>query len=46
MDSGHGLGVVNNYADTDKTTWTLFENFEGFSHFLMEQSGKKGFWVF
>ena len=27
------------------TTRTLFENFEGFSQILKEQSGKKGFWV-
>ena len=38
---GHGVGVVNDYADTSMTTWTLFENFEGFSKILKEQSGKK-----
>ena len=31
----HGVGVVNDYADT-------FGNFEGFSQILKEQSGKKG----
>ena len=38
---GHCVGVVNNYADTSMTMWTLFENFEGFSQILKEQSGKK-----
>ena len=38
---GHGVGVVNNYANTDKTTRTLLENFEGFSQILKEQSGEK-----
>ena len=33
--------VVNKYADTDKTTQTLLENFEGFSQILKEQSGEK-----
>ena len=33
--------VVIDYADTSMTTWTLFENFEGFSQILKEQSGKK-----
>ena len=33
--------MVNNYADTDKTIWTLLENFEGFSQILKEQSGEK-----
>ena len=28
-------------ADTSMTTQTLFINFEGFSHILKEQSGKK-----
>ena len=37
--SGHGVGVVK--ADTSMTMWTLFENFEGFSQILKEQSGKK-----
>ena len=27
------------------TTWTLFENFEGFSQILKEQSGKKDIWM-
>ena len=35
------MGVVNNYSDTSMTTWTLFENFEGFSQILQEQSDKK-----
>ena len=34
------IGVVD-YADTLMTTQTLFENFEGFSQILKEQSGKK-----
>ena len=42
---GHGVGVVNNYADTSMTMITLFENFEGFSQILKEQLGKKGIWV-
>ena len=37
----HGVGIVNNNADTDKTTRTLSENFEGFSQILKEQSGEK-----
>ena len=41
----HGVGVVNDYADTTRTTQTLLENFEGFSHILKEQSGEKGIWV-
>ena len=36
--------IVLDYADTDKTTRTLSENFEGFSQILKEQSGKKGIW--
>ena len=35
------MGVVNNYMDTSMTTQTLFENFEGFSQILNEQSGNK-----
>ena len=33
--------IVLDYADTDKTTRTLSENFEGFSQILKEQSGEK-----
>ena len=33
--------MVNDYPDTSMTTQTLFENFEGFSQILKEQSGKK-----
>ena len=39
----HGVGVVNNYGDMDKTTWTLWENFEGFLQILKEHSGEKGY---
>ena len=42
---GHDVPVVNNYADTDKTTWTLSVNFEGFSQILKEQSGEKRYFV-
>ena len=35
----HGVGVVNDYADT-------FGNFEGFSQILKKQSGKKGIQMF
>ena len=35
------VGIVNDYEDTSMTTRTLFENFEGFSHILKEQSVKK-----
>ena len=38
---GHGVSVVNDYADTDKTTQTLSENFEGFSQILKEQLGEQ-----
>ena len=38
---GSGSGVVNDYADTDKTMGTLLENFEGFSQILKEPSGEK-----
>ena len=38
---GHGVGVVNNYADTSMTMITLFENFEGFSQISKKQLGKK-----
>ena len=41
MVSANLPGKVNDYADTSKTTRTLFENFEGFSQILKEQSGKK-----
>ena len=41
-----GDGVVNDYADTDKTTRTLSKNLEGFSQILKEQSGEKGTGVF
>ena len=34
------------YTDTDKTTHTLSENFEGFSQILLEQSGKKVTFIF
>ena len=37
----YGVGIVNNYATTDKTLWTLSENFEEFSQMLKEQSGEK-----
>ena len=40
-----GVGVVNDYADTDKTTRTFSENFEGFSQILKEQSGEKRYLV-
>ena len=33
--------MVNDYADTDKTTQILSENFEGFSQMFKEQSGEK-----
>ena len=36
----YSVGVVNNYAATDKTRWTLSENFEGFSQILKEKSGE------
>ena len=39
----HRVLVVVDYADTSMTTRTLFENFEGFSQILKEQSGKKVF---
>ena len=39
---GHGVGEVNNIADTDKTKQTLLENFEGFSQILKEHSVEKG----
>ena len=35
--------LVNKYADTDRTTQTLLENFEGFSQILKEQSEEKRF---
>ena len=34
---------IYDYADTDKTAQTLAENFEGFSQFLKEQSGKTSY---
>ena len=39
----HSVSVVNDHADTDKTTRTLSENFEGFSWILKKQSGEKRF---
>ena len=39
-----GVSIVNYYADTDKTTQTLLENFEGFSPILKEKSGKTITW--
>ena len=33
--------IANNYADTDRTTRTLLENFEDFSQILKEQAGEK-----
>ena len=36
------VGVVNDYSEISMTMRTLFENFEGFSQILKEQSGKKG----
>ena len=38
---GHSVGVDVDYADTDKNTCPLSENFEGFSQILKEHSGKK-----
>ena len=38
---GHGVGVVIEYADTDKTILTLSKSFEYFSPILQEQSGEK-----
>ena len=38
---GLNVDVVSDYADTSMTTQTLFENFEGFSQILKEQSGNK-----
>ena len=38
---GRWLRVVNDYVNTDKTTWTLSEYFEGFSQILKEQSSEK-----
>ena len=40
-----GVGVVNDDADTDKTTRTFSENFEGFSQILKEQSVEKRYRV-
>ena len=37
----NSVGVVNKYVNTDKTMWTLSENFEGFSQILKEQSDEK-----
>ena len=37
----HGVSVVKDYPDTDKTTRTLSENFRGFSLILKEQAGEK-----
>ena len=37
----HSDGVVNDYADTRKTTQTFSENFEGISQILNEQLGEK-----
>ena len=37
--------VFNDYADTDKTSRTLLENWEGFQHILKEQSGKKRYFA-
>ena len=44
-DTGSRAEIVIDYADMDKTTWTLLENFEVCSHILKEQSGEKGTWV-
>ena len=38
---GHDVGVVVDYADTDKTTPTLSENFEAVSQILKQQSGEQ-----
>ena len=42
---GHGVGVVIDYADTDKTILTLSKSFEYFSPILKEQSGEKGIYM-
>ena len=39
----HRVHIVNDYADMDKTTQTLYENFEGFWQILKEQSDKKSY---
>ena len=39
----HRVHIVNDYADMDKTTQKLYENFEGFWQILKEQSDKKSY---
>ena len=45
MTTWTGVSVVKKYADTEKTTRTLSENFERFSQILKKQSGGKRYLV-